>query len=163
MHPNDFYFVTTASFSGNSRLWRLRFNDVTNPTGGTIDMLLDGAESFEGGVIGHKMLDNITIDRRGHVLIVEDVGGNDHLGRVLRYDIATDSLTVVAQHDPARFTTGAAGFLTIDEEASGIIDAESILGAGWFLLDVEAHVAHSDPELVEPGQYLALFDPGSAN
>jgi secreted PhoX family phosphatase len=43
-NPNDFYFVTTASFTGNSRLWRLRFNDRSNPAaGGTIDMLLDGS------------------------------------------------------------------------------------------------------------------------
>lgn len=43
--PRDFYFVTTASFSGKSRLWRLRFDDPANPAaGGTIDMLLDGTE-----------------------------------------------------------------------------------------------------------------------
>ena len=33
-HPNDFYFVTTASFSGNSRLWRMRFADIRNPEKG---------------------------------------------------------------------------------------------------------------------------------
>ena len=60
-------------------------------------MLLDGSE-------GHKMLDNITVDRRGHVLATEDVGGNDHIGRVYRYDIATDALTVIAPHDSALFT-----------------------------------------------------------
>ena len=39
-NPNDFYFATTASFDGNSRLWRLRFNDISNPAaGGTIAML----------------------------------------------------------------------------------------------------------------------------
>src|SRR5690606_5482748 len=44
-NPNHYYFVTTASFSSNSRLWRLAFNDVTDPTaGGTIEMLLDGSE-----------------------------------------------------------------------------------------------------------------------
>jgi hypothetical protein len=155
MHPADLYFVTTASFTGSSRLWRARFTDLTNPAaGGTIEMLLDGSE-------GQKMMDNIGIDKKGHVMIVEDVGNNAHIGRVLRYDIATDTLTTVAQHDPARFVTGAAGFLTQDEEASGIIDASDILGAGWWLVDVQAHYNIGDAELVEGGQFLAIYDPAT--
>ena len=31
VHPNDFYFVTTASFTGKSRLWRLHFTKPANP------------------------------------------------------------------------------------------------------------------------------------
>ncbi len=154
LNPNDFYFVSTASVAGRSRLWRLRFADAANPElGGTIEMLLDGTE-------GQLMMDNIGIDRRGHIMIVEDVGSHDHLGRVLRYDIATDTLTVVAQHDPARFVPGAPNFLTRDEEASGIIDAADLLGDGWFLLDVQAHFG-LESELVQGGQFLALFDPGA--
>ena len=153
--PSDLYFVTTASFTGNSRLWRARFTDISNPlAGGTIEMLLGGSE-------GQKMMDNIAVDKRGHVMIVEDVGNNAHIGRVLRYDVATDTLSVVAQHDPNRFLTGATAFLTQDEEASGIIDASDLLGDGWFLLDVQAHYNVGDPELVEGGQYLALFDPAT--
>ena len=56
--------------------------------------------------------------------------------------------------------TGAAAFLTQDEEASGVIDASDLLGDGWFLVDVQAHYA-TDAELVEGGQYLALFDPAT--
>ncbi|MDB5258338.1 MAG: large protein, partial [Chitinophagaceae bacterium] len=67
--PNDFYFNTTNDITRPSRLWRLRFNDVTNPTlGGTIEAVLDGTE-------GQLMLDNMTIDHYGHILLVEDVGG----------------------------------------------------------------------------------------
>ncbi|MFZ5893498.1 MAG: hypothetical protein ACOY0T_20725 [Myxococcota bacterium] len=154
-NPNDFYFVTTASFTSNSRLWRLRFNDATNPAlGGTIEMLLDGSE-------GHRMLDNLGIDSSGHIMAVEDVGNQPHLGRVLRYDIASDTLSVVATADPARFTSGSPGFLTQDEEASGIIDASSLLGPGWWLLDMQAHYSLGG-ELVEDGQYLALYDPATA-
>ncbi len=152
--PNDFYFVTTASFTGPSRLWRLRFTDVKNPErGGSVEMLLDGTE-------GQKMMDNITLDKFGHVYALEDVGSQDHLGRVLRYDIATDSLSFIAQHDAAKFSPGGAEFLTRDEEASGVIDASDILGQGWFLLDVQAHYA-TDAETVEGGQLLAMFDPES--
>ena len=53
---SKYYFVTTDRYSqvkdgvgttvGQSRLWRLSFNDITNPDlGGTIDMLLDGSEA----------------------------------------------------------------------------------------------------------------------
>jgi hypothetical protein len=151
-HANDFYFVTTASFTTNSRLWRLRFTDASNPAlGGTIEMLLTGSE-------GQKMMDNITVNRRGDILIQEDPGNQPHIAKIWQYDIAVDSLKLVAQHDPALFEPGAAGFLTQDEESSGIVDASSILGEGWFLLDVQAHYAITG-ELVQGGQLLAIHVP----
>jgi hypothetical protein len=154
-HPNDLYFVTTSAFATPSRLWRLHFNDLANPAaGGTIDLLLEGSEG------GHHMFDNMTIDRRGHILIQEDPGNNAYLARIWQYDIATDTLTAIAQHDPARFVLGGASFLTQDEESSGIIDASSILGDGWFLLDVQAHYPIGG-EVVEGGQLLALYNPDS--
>jgi hypothetical protein len=153
-NPADFYFVTTNAINAPSRLWRLRFTNIAQPElGGTIAMMLDGTE-------GQLMLDNIGIDGRGHIMLVEDVGNNAHIGQVFRYNIATDTLTTVAQHDPNRFVTGAAAFLTQDEEASGIIDATAVLGAGYWLVDVQAHYAQPG-ELVEGGQYIAIYDPGS--
>lgn len=150
---NDFYFVTTASFTGPSRLWRLRFNDIANPeAGGTISMLLNGTE-------GQKMMDNLTINRRNQIFIQEDPGAQDYLAQIWRYDINTDMLLPVARHDPDLFTPGRPLFLTRDEESSGIIDMESILGRGWFLVDVQAHYNIGDAELVEGGQLLALYLP----
>lgn len=152
LNPTDYYFVTTASFTTASRLWRLHFSDLNNlPAGGTIDMLLDGSE-------GQKMFDNITVDKKGHVYLQEDPGNNAHIAKVWRYTVATDNLTLLAQHNLALFTSGAAQFLTQDEESSGIIDASDILGAGWLLVDSQAHYA-TDTELVEGGQLLAIFDP----
>jgi hypothetical protein len=163
-NPNDFYFVTTDRYDsvkdgtgstvGRSRLYRLHFFDINDLTaGGTIDMLLDGTEDQE-------MMDNIAVSNRGQVMILEDVGNNGHLGRVWRYSIGEDTLNLVAEHDPSRFLAGGANFLTQDEETSGIIDVSSILGEGWFLLDVQAHYAISG-ELVEGGQLLALhYSPG---
>jgi hypothetical protein len=151
-NPNDFYFVTTASFTGNSRLWRLRFTDASNPAaGGTISMLINGSE-------GVKMMDNITINKNGKMLIQEDVGNNAHIGKVWGYSLATGSLEIVAQHDPNRFLTGAPGFLTQDEESSGVIPVDDILGSGWFLMDVQAHYG-TDAELVEGGQLVAIHLP----
>jgi hypothetical protein len=158
---NDFYFVTTNAIDRPSRLWRLRFEDPTDPSeGGTITAVLDGTE-------GQQMLDNMTVDRRGRALLQEDPGSGvpagqtNYLAKVWLYDIDDDTLTEIAHHDPARFTPGAPAFLTADEESSGIIPAP-FLGNGWYLADVQAHFRNADPELVEGGQLLALRVPNDA-
>jgi secreted PhoX family phosphatase len=158
-HPNDLYFAITASFTTQSKLYRLRFSDPANPSaGGKVDQLLTGLET--GGTPERfHMLDNITVDGRGNVLLQEDPGGQEYLARIWQYAIKDDSLTELATFDPARFTTGKPGFITNDEESSGIIDAEKILGRGWYLFDAQVHKANPDPELVEHGQLLALFVP----
>ncbi len=151
-NPNDFYFVTTATFTTNSRLWRLRFVDAANPAlGGTIEMLLDGSE-------GQNMMDNLTINRSGQVIIQEDPGNQPSLAKIWRYYPDQDKLSLIAQHDPDRFTPGVPGFLTQDEESSGIIDMSEILGEGKFLIDVEAHYSIAG-ELVQGGQLLLLHIP----
>lgn len=158
-HPNDLYFVITSNFASNTKLYRLRFHDPLNPAaGGVVDQLVEGTET--GGTPERPhMFDNITVDRRGHVLLQEDPGGQNYIARIWQYDIASDTLTEVAHHDPDRFAPGGSKFLTNDEESSGIIDAEKVLGKGWYLFNVQAHYTHPDPELVEGGQLLALFVP----
>ena len=108
------------------------------------------------------MLDNITVTTRGEIIAQEDVGDQPHVGKVWRYNIATDTLELVAQHDPDRFAPGGSKFLTIDEESSGVIPVDSILGDGWYLLDVQAHY-FTDSELVEGGQLLAMHLPSVRN
>jgi streptogramin lyase len=154
-NPNDFYFATTNAITAPSRLWRAHFTDIKNPElGGTITAVLDGTE-------GQKMLDNLTIDKYGHVLLVEDVGGNVHIGKTWQYTIATDKFVQIAAHDSSRFISGRENYLTQDEEASGILDVQDILGAGNFLVVDQAHYALPG-ELVEGGQLLRLFNPASA-
>lgn len=166
-HPADFYFVTTDQFDqvkdgvgatvGRTRLWRLHFTDITTPAiGGTITMLLDGTEAGQ-------MYDNICLDRTGHVLLQEDVGGNAHNGKVWQFDIASGALTLLAKHDTARFGdigVAATAPFNNDEEATGIIDASDLLGPGWFLLADQAHYGISG-ELFQGGQLLALYNPDS--
>jgi hypothetical protein len=174
-NPSDFYFVTTSSFgplpgesrTGQTRLRRLRFEDPTDPSkGGTLKLLVSGpvgtadAPSATGtqsaGAPGPQMFDNITINN-GRVVLLEDVGNQADLGGAWVYDIASGDLVEIAEHDPDRFTPGASGFLTKDEEASGVIPAP-FLGRGWYLLDVQAHYAISG-ELVQGGQLLAMHIP----
>ncbi len=150
-NPNDYYFVTTANFAGPSRLYRLRFSDIANPeAGGTITTIIDG------GVGGHRMFDNMTMDQQGRIIMQEDPGNNAYLARVWMYDIASGALLELAQHDSSRFVAGAPNFLTQDEESSGVIDVSDILGPGTYLLDVQAHFNPGNPELVEGGQLLMM-------
>jgi VCBS repeat-containing protein len=172
LDPKKYYFVTTDRLDtiidgigtqvGTTRLWRLNFDDITNPDlGGTIDLLIDGDI-----VNGKKanMFDNITIDKSGHILLQEDVGNALHNGKIWQYDTATDSLKLLANHDPSRFgDIGMAATLpfNIDEESSGVIDMQDILGPGMFLLVDQAHYAIDDPLQVEGGQLLSFFNPSS--
>jgi hypothetical protein len=174
-NPSDFYFATTSNIGpnaagtldGHTRLWRLHFNDPADPSkGGTITLLLtgpvgtpdSGGGTQSAGSQGPQMIDNITINHRGQVIMLEDVGNQAYRGGVWIYDIASGSLTKIAEADPALFTPGAPGFLTKDEEASGVIPAP-FLGSDAYLLDEQVHKASSDPELVEGGQYMLLRIP----
>ena len=146
---NEFYFLTTNSFTSPSRLWKLAFKSIANPEqGGTITAVLDGTE-------GAKMMDNMAIDSFGNIFIQEDVGNQSHIGKTWVYNIENDRLVEIAQHDTSRFLIGASRFLTQDEEASGIIDMKNILGKGKFLLVDQAHYS-TNTELVEGGQLLAM-------
>lgn len=153
--PTDFYFVTTNSFTSPSRLWRLRFTDIENPElGGRIEAVLAGTE-------GPKMMDNMVMDNHGHILIQEDPGGQNHRAKVWQYKISTDAVSMVADQDSSRFQTGGLNYLTIDEESSGIIDMQGILGAGWFIMYDQAHYSIPSP-LVDGGQLLAFYNPATA-
>src|SRR4030095_5792329 len=130
-HQHNFYFVTTASITTNCRLWRLRFEDIERPElGGTVKILLRGDE-------GHRMLDNVTIDRLGRIVMDEDPGGNNRIAKVWLYGIDNSQFIQVAAHNPRFFDpdTRSPTFQTNDEESSGILDVAHILGEGWFLVD----------------------------
>jgi hypothetical protein len=159
-----FYWVTTdrpKASGGNSRLWRFDFTNPRKPEkGGTIDMLLDGSE-------GQEMMDNMTVDDHGRALINEDPGNNPIPARTWSYEIRTDTLVEVAvqkqAHGPEP-NPAYTGYMTNDEEVSGIIPADDILGEGWYLLDSQIHdssfqSATDRQKLVEKGQLSALYYP----
>jgi hypothetical protein len=165
-HPNDYYFNTTEGgdktphpeVGGDVRngggLWRLTFTDIERPElGGTLTLLLDGSEA----PFLNKP-DNMTIDERGNLLLQEDPGGNASVARIVAYRIADGALGVVAQFDPARFgAPDQSGFITQDEESSGILDVSKQVGRqGTFVFDAQVHKPNPDPELVEEGQLLTM-------
>jgi hypothetical protein len=98
----------------------------------------------------------MTIDDEGNLVIQEDPGGNAHVARIVAYDIETGRRGVVAQFDRDLFTSGRPGFITQDEESSGIITADRQLGDGWFLFDAQVHAPAANPEFVEKGQLMAM-------
>lgn len=159
-NPNDYYFVTTESNKDvkataldpnnpdvtkrdGGALWRLRFKDINNPLkGATIKMLLDGSEAPY-----LNKPDNLTIDSLGHILIQEDPGENDHVARVVAYDVKTGKLAVVAKFADKYFAKNAdaATKITIDEESSGILDVTGFFKksskdkASYYVLDAQVH------------------------
>jgi len=58
----------------------LRFDDISKDPekGGTIEILLTGSE-------GHRMLDNVTIDRFGRIVMDEDPGNNSRVAKIWLY------------------------------------------------------------------------------
>ncbi|QNN22987.1 PEP-CTERM sorting domain-containing protein [Planctomycetales bacterium ZRK34] len=154
---NEFYFVTTDTFNGNSKLWQVEFGDITDPTaGGTISTVVNGIDH------GIHMMDNMTIDPWGRAIIQEDPGGNDYLASIWVVDLVNGGDPIkVAEHNPKFFDPAEAdpAFLTNNEESSGIIPVFDLLGDGWYLLDVQAHYNIGDPELVEGGQFAAIYIP----
>jgi|GEM_PF-445210 len=160
-HTNKFYFHTKGSSSNGiespTRLWQMAFTDITQPElGGTLTILLDAPDTLSGS------LDNMCITNNGKLLLQEDLGSDLRLGRIYEYDLATAKLEEVAAFQGSRFYLGGASFMTIDEETSGVISLEDILGAGWFASTIQvhtnAHIASGDrTELVEGGQ-LVFFN-----
>jgi hypothetical protein len=187
LDPKQYYFVTTDRLDqvsdglgaqiGQTRLWRLTFDDITDPTlGGKIDLLLDGPT-----VGGRKvnMFDNMTVGADGMIFLQEDVGGAAHNGKVWQYNPATGQLTAILGHDVARFGdvgVAATAPFNNDEETSGIIDITSIMAGSalnvgapderWLLSSDQAHYTGGIPTYAaEGGQLLAIHavpEPGTA-
>lgn len=174
---NRYYFVTTdqmdaakdgnintditAGQVGRSRLWALTFKDSSKPElGGSIEILLDGT-SAKGD---YQMFDNMNVNDDGTLLIQEDVGGNQHNGKIWKYDPKTGSMTKVAGFDPLLFgDIGKVGTITKDEESSGVIDITKILDrdddASYNLFVAQSHARNTDIETVEGGQLLLMRTP----
>lgn len=174
-NQNRYYFVTTdqldaakdgkinadiaAGQIGRSRLWALTFKDASKPElGGSIEMLLDGT-SAKGD---YQMFDNMTVNDDGTLVLQEDVGRNQHNGKIWKYDPKTGSMTKLAGFDPLLFgDIGVVGTITKDEESSGVIDITKILDrddddATYNLFVAQSHAPSGDAETVEGGQLLLM-------
>jgi hypothetical protein len=151
----------TAGQVGRSRLWVLNFKDSSKPElGGTIEMLLDGT-SAKGD---YQMFDNITVNDDGTLILQEDVGNNQHNGKIWKFNPKTGSMVKLAGFDKTLFgDIGVVGSHTKDEESSGVIDVTELLDRDddlvYNLLVAQNHSASGDVETVERGQLLLMSRP----
>jgi hypothetical protein len=161
-NPRAFWFNTTDKLGGDSRLQRLEFDDIQRPmAGGRIQTMLQSKQ------IGAEMLDNLTVDAGGRILLQEDPGDHPRLAAIWAYEPSTGVTKKLFEANPALFSTGQSGFMTTDEEHSGIVEVTALLQkASWFdakrryyLGTTQAHLAHAKSDLVEHGQLWLISGP----
>lgn len=178
--------------STNGRIWKLEL-DPSDPLGqGKLSILIQGDDNPVKTVGEIHQPDNLETTAAGSLLIQEDPGSSqqfappfDQAGattaRIWRYDLNADTMAPVASVnqsadegptdvDPSGLSSWGAW------ESSGIVDASSVWGPGWFLVDVQAHtlwVEKADgPDVLAPagpdwtykregGQLLAIRIPGA--
>ena len=157
---DTFYFVTTGASGNSARLYRADFSNASDLTlGGTITMVKDSATLLGTDGASARSFDNLFVAEDGAILIQEDPGNSSYIAKTWMYDPASDSWTQILESDRGRFLSGGAGFLTQDEENSGIIEITGILGRNdgkrYFLGDTQAHYGIPG-ELVEGGQLYVV-------
>jgi hypothetical protein len=155
-NPNVFYFITTESNKDagatkpnpaeptisrdGGALWRLTFVDGQKPElGAKLEMLLDGSEAPY-----FSKPDNLAVTANGVILVQEDPGGNAHVSRIFAVRPSDGKIAVLAEFNKEYFATGAAQFMTIDEESSGIIDVTKLLAKtddknSYFFFNAQVH------------------------
>jgi Alkaline phosphatase PhoX len=169
-NPNVFYWVTTgATLSGrtqSARLYKLTFDSIAHPTGGTIELVVDAASLTGTDGATARSFDNIVVDADGNIIVQEDPGNSSYIAKTWKIDPATKAAVQIFESDRARFLPGAAGFLTQDEENSGVIEVTDIVknanwyeaGRRYYLGNMQAHYAIPG-ELVEGGQLYLMASP----
>jgi hypothetical protein len=166
-HPGQHYFVDTGKIGEatlRGRLYRMDINP-SDPTKASVTLLADGD-------LGDDMVNPDNIDTSAHSVVIQEDRESAFRGihnRVLVYDIKTGAIRPVARVNttpplpPGQW------------ESSGVINAQTLLGHGWWLLDVQAHSTFAPqpgpaPPGVQPtpntatgedGQLLAVYIPDS--
>jgi len=162
LNNRAFWVNTTDKIGGDSRLSQLLFDDISQPqAGGSISTKIRASD------IGAEMLDNLTVDAAGRVLLQEDPGDDKRLAAIWLFDPKTNQSTKLFEANAELFKPGASAFMTSDEEHSGIIEVTDLLRkASWFdakrryyLGTTQAHKAHADSSLVEYGQLWMMSGP----
>jgi hypothetical protein len=127
------YFVDTGKTGENNltgALYRLDINPA-DPTKASVKLLLDGDT-------GDNVNRPDNIDTSPHSVVIQEDGGQN---RVLVYDIKTGNVREVARTPDLSW------------ESSGVINAQTLLGEDWWLVDVQAHNSSApQPGATPPGQ-----------
>jgi hypothetical protein len=178
-----------STFQGpfpNGRIFKMVLNDANPLAVDSLSVLIDAdAGGYNNPAVIHQP-DNLETTGTS-LLIQEDPGGHNQFAladaagvgaRVWRYDLASGSLDAVLEVDQSLDETPGYDVDTGSAarrgawESSGIIDASSVWGPGWFLLDVQAGslILESTPGTLggisvqferEGGQLLRVKIPGA--
>jgi hypothetical protein len=166
-HPGRHYFVDTGKAGEatlRGRLYRMDI-DPSDPTKASVTLLADGDA-------GDDMVNPDNIDTSPHSVVIQEDREAPFRAihnRVLVYDIKSGTIRPVARVNttpplpPGQW------------ESSGVINAQTLLGHGWWLVDVQAHSTFAPqpgpaPPGVQPapgafvgedGQLLAVYIPKS--
>ena len=165
--PGRMYFADTGKVGETSIRGRIYQFDIDprDPTRADLTLLLDGDR-------GDDIYNPDNLDASSLSLMIQedresafrDPPFSGGYGRVLKYDLTDRTLVPVARvNTPPPLRPGT-------WESSGIIDAQTLLGQGWWLLDVQAHSTLAPQPGVtlvpntgfgEDGQLLAMYVPHS--
>ena len=117
-----------------------------------------------------RSFDNITVDADGNVIVQEDPGNSSYIAKTWKIDPATKAAVQIFESDRERFLPAGRGFLTQDEENSGVIEVtghreeRQLVRGGSPLLPRQHAGALRDPgELVEGGQLYLMASPKVAS
>lgn len=169
-NPNVFYWVTTGATLGgkaqSARLYRLTFDSLVEPRGGTIELVVDSASLVGNDGQTARSFDNIVVDGTGSIVIQEDPGNSAYIAKTWKIDPATRTAQQIFESDRNRFLPGSPNFLTQDEENSGVIDVTDIMssahwyepGRRYYLGNMQAHYAIQG-DSVEGGQLYMMASP----
>ena len=133
------YFTDTGKAGENNINGALYQMDIdpSDPTQASLTLLLD---SDTGDNI--RRPDNL--DTSPHSVVIQEDGGQN---RVLVYDIGSGAVRVVARTPNPLW------------ESSGVINAQTLLGEDWWLMDVQAHPPAGNPPAFLAPQPGAFYGP----
>jgi Bacterial protein of unknown function (DUF839) len=140
------------------RVFRMEFAPDNPRKVVDLSILLDGNFSVNPFAPGNALRAPDNLGTSDHSLMLQE-DTTSQVSRVLRYDLATGTWSVVASVNSSQW------------ESSGIVDASDFYGPGTWLLDVQAHDVRVGPiddtttpgvtYKTEGGQLLLLTLPGS--
>jgi hypothetical protein len=164
--PGRLYFSDTGKIGDVTETGRIYQMDInpSDPTRASLTFVLDSAT--------HGFANPDNLDTSAHSLVFQEDRESAFRGipnRVLVYDFGNKTVRVVARVD----TTPP--LVPGQWESSGVINAQTLLGNNWWLLDVQAHnqaASQPGPTLPglqptpntgvgEDGQLLAVYIPNS--
>jgi hypothetical protein len=178
-----------ANVSTNGRIWKLVLDPNDPATVWSLSVLIEGDDNPVKTLTEIRQPDNIESTMNG-LYITEDPGSSQQFApadpagvnaRVWQYKFSDSSLNPVleinqsADEGPTDVDTSGPGNKG-SWEASGIIDVSKYFGAGYFLLDVQAHTLFTQtqpgPDIAAPagpdwtykregGQLLLVYIPGA--